>query len=109
MRMTDLAPEFIFATEREAAAKISDAASAFGHRLYALPYSRFDPDRSTWWLSPTSANPAYAVGKIVVERPTIVDDGSKLIGLHIEEGVGPAAAPFFAESAKGRRLVMDRD
>jgi hypothetical protein len=107
--MIDELPEFAFATEREAAAKLRDAAKAAGHVLYALPFSRFDPDRSTWWLSPDSANPAYAFGKIVVERPTIVDDGAKLIGLHVEKGVGPSAAPIFEESARSRRLVMQRD
>ncbi len=106
--MADETAEFIFTNEREAASKISEAAQASGVRLYPLPYSRFDPDRSTWWLAPTSANPAYAVGKIVVERPSIVQDGSKLIGLHVEKGVGPKAAPFFADSARARRLVMDR-
>lgn len=106
--MPDDVPGFTFANERDAASRIKDAASANGVRLYPLPYSRFDPDRSTWWLAPTSANPAYSVGKLVVERPTLVDDGSKLIGLHMEKGVGPKAAPFFAAPARARRLVMDR-
>lgn len=105
--MADDTPGFSFSTEREAAAKIRDAARAAGHRLYALPYSRFDPDRSTWWLAATKANPAFSVGKLVVERPTIVADGAKLIGLHMEKGVGPKAAPFFDKPAKARRLVMD--
>jgi hypothetical protein len=100
---------FAFNSEREAAAKIRAVAHAAGTTLYALPYSRFDPDKTTWWLSPTSRNPAYAFGKIVVERPTIVADGAKLVGLHIEKGVGPGAAPIFDETPRGRRLVMHRD
>ena len=107
--MSEQAAEFAFVSERDAASQLAVAAKAVGVGLHPLPYSRFDPDKSTWWLSPVSANPAYAAGKIVVERPTIVDDGSKLIGLHIEKGVGPSAAPFFEESAKGRRLLMQRD
>ena len=107
--MTEGVPEFAFVSEREAAAKLRDAASAAGVKLHPLPYSRFDPDRSTWWLSPDSANPAFAFGKIVVERPTIADDGAKLVGLHIEKGVGAKAALVFEETARGRRLVMGRD
>ena len=107
--MTEVAPEFVFASEREAAAKLRAAASAAGMKLHALPYSRFDPDRSTWWLAPDPANPAYAFGKVVVERPTIVDDGAKLIGLHVEKGVGAKAASFFEETSRGRRLIMGRD
>lgn len=106
---TDSVPEFAFTSEREAAAKLRAAAKAAGVNLHPLPYSRFDPDKSTWWLSPDSAIPAYAFGKIVVERPTSVDDGAKLIGLHIEKGVGSAAAPVFEDTARGRRLVMGRD
>jgi hypothetical protein len=107
--MTEIAPEFVFASEREAAAKLRDAASAVGMKLHPLPYSRFDPDRSTWWLAPDPANPAFAFGKVVVERPTIVDDGAKLIGMHMEKGVGAKAALFFEETPRGRRLVMGRD
>ena len=102
-------PEFAFTSEREAAAKIHAAAKAAGVSLHPLPYSRFAPDKTTWWLSPDSANPAYAFGKIVVEGPTIVYDGAKLIGLHVEKGVGNSAAPVFEDSARGRRLMMGRD
>lgn len=106
---TEPAAEFAFGSEREAAAKINAAAKAAGVKMYPLPYSRFDPDKTTWWLSPDSANPAYAFGKIVVEGPTIVHDGAKIIGLHIEKGVGNSAAPVFEENARGRRLIMGRD
>lgn len=107
--MTNLTADFAFASEREAATKIRAAAKAAGVTLHPLPYSRFDPDKTTWWLSPTTTNPAYAFGKVVVERPTIVDDGAKLVGLHVEKGVGDAAAPIFEDTARGRRLVMRRD
>lgn len=107
--MTHLTADFAFASEREAATKIRAAAQAAGVELHPLPYSRFDPDKTTWWLSPTTTNPAYAFGKVVVERPTIVDDGAKLVGLHVEKGVGDAAAPVFEDTARGRRLVMRRD
>ena len=107
--MTDLTADFAFGSEREAATKIREAARAAGVDLHTLPYSRFDPDKTTWWLSPATPNPAYAFGKLVVERPTIVDDGAKLIGLDVEKGVGDAAAPIFEDTARGRRLVMRRD
>ena len=101
-------PQFAFVSERDAAAKLQQAALVAGEKLYPLPYSRFDPERSTWWLSPDTTNPAFARGKIVVEHPTIVDDGAKLIGLHMEKGVGETAAEFFQVGTRDRHQVMDR-
>ncbi len=101
-------PEFAFVSERDAAAKLRQAALAAGEKLYPLPYSRFDPERTTWWLSPDTTNPAFARGKIVVEHPTIADDGATLIGLHMEKGVGETAAEFFQIGARDRHQIMDR-
>ncbi len=42
-------------------------------------------------------------------NPTVVDDGAKLIGLHIEMGVGESAAEFFQASSRNRNQVMQRD
>ena len=101
-------PEFAFVSERDAAAKLRQAALAAGEKLYPLPYSRFDPERTTWWLSPDTTNPAFARGKIVVEHPTIVDNGATLIGLDMEKGVGETAAEFFQSGARDRHQIMDR-
>ena len=106
--MADSRPEFVFASERDAAAKLHDAARAAKVKLYPLPYSRFDPEKTTWWLSPVTTNPAYPFGKIVVENPTIVEDGAKLIGLHMEKGVGETAAEFFQVGSRDQHQVMDR-
>jgi hypothetical protein len=106
--MADIRPEFVFASEREAAGKLQDAARAAGVKLYPLPFSRFDPEKTTWWLSPVTDNPAYAFGKLVVENPTIVDDGAKLVGLHMEKGVGETAEEFFQVGARDRNQIMDR-
>lgn len=99
-------PQFAFSTWQDAARKVNAAAISAGVKtLRPLPYRRFDQDAvATWWLTPSKDNPAYADGKIVVERPAPFAPNGPLIGLHIEKGVGPTAAELFA---KRPSLVMD--
>lgn len=107
--MDDVSPEFAFSSLRDAATQLLGASRTAGVDLHPLPYSRFSPEDTTWWLSPVSENPAFAYGKIVVERPSVVDPDAPIVGLHVEKGVGPSAASIFEETARGRRLVMERD
>lgn len=101
---------FAFTSIHHAALQLSDTARAAKVELHLLPYRRFDPEADdTWWLAPTTANPAYAEGKIAVEAPWEAAPSASMIGLHIEKGVGPTAAPAFEETARGRRLVMHDD
>jgi hypothetical protein len=102
-------PSFAFSTRQDAAAQLRVAAREAQVELWPLPYSRYEPEDTTWWLTPDTAKVAYAFGKIVIESPTIVDDGATLIGLHVEKGVGESAAPIFEETARGSRLVTQRD
>ncbi len=100
--------EFAFTSLHDAALQLNAAARAAKVKPHPLPYRRFEPEaEDTWWLAPTTDNPAYADGKIVVERPTEATPGASIIGLHVEKGVGPAAASAFEESARGSRLVMN--
>lgn len=107
--MDGVSPEFAFTSLRDAANQLLVASRAAGVDLHPLPYSRFDPEDTTWWLSPVGGNPAYAYGKIVVERPSPLDPGSVLVGLHVEKGIGLSAASIFEETARGRRLIMAND
>lgn len=105
--MESVYPEFAFSSIHDAAIQLRGAASAAGVDLHPLPYSRFNPEDTTWWLSPVGDNPAFAFGEIVLEPPTVAHPGAALIGLHVEKGVGPSAAGIFEETARGRRLVME--
>jgi hypothetical protein len=102
-----MTPKFAFSTYRDAAQRLRVAARDQGIGLHPLPYRRFDPDADdTWWLAPSTDNPAYGDGKIVIERPSSPSADAPIIGIHLEKGVGPAAAEFFSKSARGRRLLM---
>ena len=59
-------PSFAFSTLHDAARQLNAAARATGVELHPLPYARFDPegDHTCGALAPTTANPAYADGKI---------------------------------------------
>jgi hypothetical protein len=95
-------------TAHEAAQRVLAAAvKASHHGLTALPYSRFDPDVSTWWLSPSTENPAYKYGKIIF---TLRDatPANMLVELYMEKGIGSTAAEPYKPSPKGRRYVMDQ-
>jgi hypothetical protein len=101
-----MTPQFAFSTWQDAARKLNAAASAADvNILRPLPYRRFDQDAvATWWLTPSKDNPAYADGKIVVERPSPFAPDGPLIGLHIEKGIGPTAAELFSRRPS---LVMN--
>lgn len=101
-------PRFAATSLRDAAASLREAGRRVGFDLHALPYNRYDSDDCTWWLCPGAENPAYSLGKLVVERSTEIEDGRVIVGLHIEKGIGPAAEQGF-ESARDRRLVMEQD
>jgi hypothetical protein len=105
-------PEFAFSSPRDAATLLHGAARRAGVEMHPLPYSRYDPEHTTWWLSRTSDNPAYASGKIIAETSPIVDQGGQnvaIIGFHVEKGIGPKAAAIFEETARGHRSVMQDD
>jgi hypothetical protein len=107
--MTEL-PSFAFSTIHDASLQLREAARANGVEVHPVPYLRFNPeDDWTWWLSPFPDNPAYAYGKVVIEKPSDASDGEPLIGLHVEKGVGPVAAPAFEEAPRDHRLVMGND
>lgn len=101
---------FAFTSIHDAALQLAEVARAAKMELHPLPYRRYDPEADdTWWLAPTTANPAYADGKIAIEGPWEPTPGASMIGLHIEKGVGPSAAPIFEETARGQRLVLRDD
>ena len=99
-------PAYNVATLQDAASDALAAARRAGlHGLHALPFNRFRREDTTWWLSPTSENPAYRHGKIVLTRRDAAP-GDVFVGLYVEKGVGPAAAPAYRDTARGRRYVM---
>lgn len=108
--MSDLGgvPQFAYSNARDAAYQILEAAKAVkADELHPLPFNRYDPDDTFWWLSPSSENPAYRFGKIGIAGREIVRPGELFVGLVVEKGIGESAAPMFADTAKGRRWIMD--
>jgi hypothetical protein len=100
-------PSFAFSTLHDAALQLRAAARDKQVGLHPLPYARFDPEGDrTWWLAPFTNNPAFENGKIVIEQPLGAFDNGVLIGLHVEKGVGPSAAPEFERHRTGGSLVM---
>lgn len=100
-------PLYKFATLQGLANEVLAASRRSGFLgLHALPFNRFAPEETTWWLSPSSLNPAYRHGKIVFGRRD-AKPGDLLVGLYVEKGVGPEAAPAYRDTPRGRRYIMD--
>jgi len=58
-------------------------------KLHLLPYNRFNlAGENTWWLSPSSENPAYAFGKFFCSNAEgHCEAGHVRCGLHVEKGI----------------------
>lgn len=100
-------PVFNFVSAQDAAKGVLAAATAAGYQgLTAIPFNRFDPDSTTWWLSPSKEYPAYNYGKIIFTNRDATP-GDMLVGLYMEKGIGPSASAPYRETARGRRYLMD--
>jgi hypothetical protein len=110
MNLTDTAfPSLAESPISETAVELREAAKkATQEQLYALPFNRFDPDNSAWWLLNSNERPAYRFGKIIVMKDHfVVEPSDRLIGLDIEKGVhGEVAATTFAIDHR-EAMVMD--
>lgn len=113
--MNDLAalPSVTFGSAREAAADLNVAAKAAKDGpFFVFPFNKYEPDDSTWWLSPkdeNALNPAYRLGKIAIGPKRLAAPGALFIGLHVEKGVEDPAAEAFLTSGHGRRMIMEPD
>lgn len=77
-----------------------------GKKLHILPYNRFKPEQSRiWWLSPSSANPAYKHGKFAFLAGK---SGTMEVGLYVEKGLGEEYCSVDHTKA-ARTMVLDRD
>jgi hypothetical protein len=83
------------------------AVSAGAGPLHPLPFNRYEPVDTDWWLSPVSGNPAFKHGKLVLATGAGAAPGDLFVGLGFEKGIGPTAAELFARTARGRRRLMD--
>jgi hypothetical protein len=101
-------PSFAFESVDDATRRLQAAAHAAGvSGLHRLPFNRYAADGSVWWLSPSSENPAFKYGKLIVSGDVAADPSDLFVGFYVERGVGQTAAPMFADTARGRRLIMD--
>lgn len=113
---TPMKPATSFRTAWQAAREVQRAARGTGReardwQVNLLVYNRFAPDVSPWWLAPTDRNPAYRYGKVVFRTndDAYIKTPHIFVGLNVEKGIGPTAAPAYRSPAKCRRYIMDLD
>lgn len=75
--------------------------------LMPLPYNRYEPAKSMWWINPSKENPAFKHGKYAF-TPDADGADEFFCGMHIEKGFGPAAAMIMT-TAKEKRNLMKPD
>jgi hypothetical protein len=86
------------------------AAQSYG-KLYMIPYNHYEPEKSDWWLSPTSASPAYRHTKYYFGYDQDEDGGrtGRLIaGLHAEKGLGEVTRDVYT-GARGASWIMTKE
>jgi hypothetical protein len=109
MRDVSELPRVAFDSVDDATRAIRLAAKVGGEtELFRIPFNRYAPDHSIWWLAPSSEDPAYRYGKIVIDEGPRAGPGSMIIGLEVEKGVGEPVADAYRTSVRGGRYVMDR-
>jgi len=100
-------PHTTFQTPRALAQALRDYALPDQCRSVSLlPFNRFSPDETNWWLCPASDNPAYHLGKFTVKRTDHDDD--LFVGVGFEKGIGPTAAEFFKATRWGKAFITGR-
>ncbi len=70
-----------------------------------LPWNRFKPVQSLWWINPSNENPAYRHGKYIFD-PNLSPEHDIFVGMHFEKGFGDVTASIMS-SGKERRCLME--
>ncbi len=86
------------------------AALSFG-KLNMLPYNHYAPEESDWWLSPSSASPAYRHTKYYFGFDLDQDGkntGLLTVGLHAEKGLGEVTRTA-NPGTRGANWIMAKD
>lgn len=72
---------------------VDRVAKAAGHVLTARPHNMYDPDRTIWWLVPSTDWPAYRHAKLFFDWQN--DDRDNLwAGAYVEKGLDPSVEEF---------------
>ncbi|HJO92704.1 MAG TPA: hypothetical protein QF753_04830 [Victivallales bacterium] len=75
------------------------------YKFAKRPWDRFRPDKTSWWLVPSSKLPHYKHGKFYFNWGDAAQN-SLLCGLYIEKGLDEALAPVY-NSRKAKSFIMD--
>jgi len=76
----------------------------FGANISLLPYNRFRPDDTSWWLCPGPQDPAYHYGKFIAKGAE--PSGNLFAGVCFEKGIGASAAEAFKTSSIGKSWIV---
>jgi len=87
---------------RELAYVIKDIADI---EFTARPYNRFEPEKSIWWLIPSTEWPAFKYGKIFFDEFKEVSEKSGIVcGFYIEKGISQELNGLYKGS-----FIMEKD
>ena len=95
-----------FRKPHELSAAVQAVAKDEFEKLILLPYNRFDPENSAWWLVPGIGNPAYKYTKYYFNWGDM--RRSLRVGIHAEKGLSPEVSSAYPTS-KGSTKIMQKD
>jgi len=75
-----------------------------GRKFSPRPWNRFDPERSDWWIVPSTDWPAYRYGKGMF-KPTKLFPGHVLCCLNVEKGFGHIVAEAYPQLTKAGHII----
>lgn len=93
---------FYFESLKSLSHDIADYLSQENLRFSPRPYNMFTPERSLWWIIPSSEWPAYKHGKLFLKK----NNNSLSFGLNVEKGFGSIVGQAYPECL-AKNLVMD--
>jgi hypothetical protein len=80
-----------------------------GDGLSMIPFNRFKPEDTLWWLSPSAEIPAYRHGKFIFCWDTEEAEGKELaVGYYVEKGLSGKAASVFGTD-RDKIFLMNSD
>jgi len=93
-------------TLRDLCYAVQEGAAAAGHgKLTARPWNYFEPDRTPWWLVPSTRWPAYGQPKCFFFTTRL--QAGQLATVHVEKGLGAAVREAFRSRTVKTHTMTD--
>jgi len=81
-------PVASFEDNWKAAKAVYELAKDFYPHFHLLPFNRFEPHFTEWWIVPSNERPAYKFSKLCFHKRPRSQEGRLYVGYYVEKGLG---------------------